>query len=55
MKKEIALRDQIFAFRVTRDFIAKFDELCNQSGCCRSEVARLALESFIKAKTDITQ
>jgi hypothetical protein len=33
-------RNQIFAFRTTKDFTKKFDELCDRLGYCRSEVVR---------------
>ena len=33
-------RNQIFAFRTTRDFTSKFDQLCDRLGYCRSEVVR---------------
>jgi hypothetical protein len=38
-------RNQIFAFRTTKDFTKKFDELCERLGYCRSEVVRYALNS----------
>lgn len=33
-------RNQIFAFRTTKDFTKKFDELCERLGYCRSVVVR---------------
>lgn len=40
-------RNQIFAFRTTRDFTSKFDELANRLGFTRSEVARYCLKRFL--------
>lgn len=41
-----ASRNQIFAVRTTRDFVTKFDNLCERLGYNRSEVARYALKRF---------
>jgi hypothetical protein len=41
------IRNQIFAFRTTRDFTGRFDELCERLGFNRSEVVRFALKEFL--------
>ena len=41
------IRNQIFAFRTTRDFTCRFDELCIRLGFNRSEVVRFALKEFL--------
>lgn len=41
-------RNQIFAFRTTKDFTNKFDELCESLGYNRSEVVRYCLKKFLK-------
>lgn len=41
------IRNQIFAFRTTRDFTSRFDELCERLGFNRSEVVRFALKEFL--------
>ena len=45
----IQARNQIFAFRTTKDFTNKFDELCERLGYCRSEVVRYALKQFLSS------
>ena len=45
----IQARNQIFAFRTTKDFTNKFDELCEHLGYCRSEVVRYALKQFLSS------
>lgn len=43
------IRNQIFAFRTTRDFTGRFDELCERLGFNRSEVVRFALKEFLNS------
>ena len=45
----IQARNQIFAFRATKDFTSQFDELCERLGYCRSEVVRYALKQFLSS------
>lgn len=40
-------RNQLFAFRTTRDFTRSFDDLCDRLGFNRSEVCRYALRQFM--------
>ena len=39
-------RNQIFAFRATKDFTSNFDQLCERLGYNRSEVIRYCLKRF---------
>jgi hypothetical protein len=41
-------RNQIFAFRTTKDFTRNFDQLCERLGYNRSEVVRFALKEFMQ-------
>lgn len=40
-------RNQIFAVRTTKDFVNRFDELCDRLGFNRSEVTRYCLKKFL--------
>jgi metal-responsive CopG/Arc/MetJ family transcriptional regulator len=40
-------RDQNLGFRTTRDFVKKFDNLCDRLGHNRSEVVRYCLKKFL--------
>ncbi len=40
-------RNQILGIRSTKDFISKFDELCDRLGYNRSEVIRYCLKRFL--------
>jgi len=42
-----SFRNQIFAFRSTKDFVTKFDNLCERLGYNRSTVARYCLKRFL--------
>lgn len=48
-------RNQIFAFRTTKDFTNQFDALCDRLGYCRSEVVRYALKQFIRSNFNNTE
>lgn len=40
-------RNQLLGVRATRDFVRKFDELCDRLGHCRSDVIRYTLKKFL--------
>ena len=40
-------RNQILGIQSTKDFISKFDELCDRLGYNRSEVIRYCLKRFL--------
>ena len=48
-------RNQIFAFRTTKDFTSQFDALCDRLGYCRSEVVRYALKQFFRSNWNNTE
>jgi hypothetical protein len=48
-------RNQIFAFRTTKDFTKKFDELCDRLGYCRSKVVRYVLKQFVPSNWNNTK
>ena len=47
MKTSSPTRNQLFAFRTTRDFTRNFDDVCDRLGFNRSEVCRYALRQFM--------
>ena len=47
MNINLSNRNQLFAFRTTRDFTSNFDDLCDRLGFNRSEVCRYALRQFM--------
>lgn len=49
MSNEHNNKNQILAVRATKDFIKKFDELCDRLGYCRSDVVRYALKQFFNS------
>ena len=42
----IAIRNQLLGVRATREFVSKFDSLCERLGYNRSEIIRYALKKF---------
>ena len=46
MTSSIHHRNQILGVRATRDFVTKFDGLCDRLGFNRSEVIRYCLKRF---------
>ncbi len=44
--KNKAVRNQILGVRTNRDFVVKFDGLCERLGYNRSEVIRYCLKKF---------
>jgi metal-responsive CopG/Arc/MetJ family transcriptional regulator len=45
-KRKQMIRNQILGIRSTKDFVRKFDSLCDRLGCNRSQVIRYALHKF---------
>jgi metal-responsive CopG/Arc/MetJ family transcriptional regulator len=44
----IVIRNQILGVRATREFVTKFDELCERLGANRSSVIRYCLKRFLR-------